>query len=232
MNSIVTKRVGVFSRRSLASAFALSCVLGLAFGVPASAQTSGPTTTTVGGAPGSIAGRVTAQDTGQPIAGICASASQVGGTGVTSAKTGSDGTYTITGVAPDRYKVKFHDCTNAAYADQFFNGKADNVSADVLTIAAGQHLSGINAVMTRTVAPTAGTPSGTPSVTGSKPSTGGATSRGPGTAARPLVSPTGLARTGRPIGLMTLVALLLVAGGSALVVLAGSEGGAVEPRQS
>jgi len=213
-------------------AVVLGALVALMFGSAASAQTGSTTTSTPTGPPGSITGRVTAAGTGQPIAGICASASQIGGPAVTSAKTGSDGTYTISGVAPGRYHLKFHDCTNNAFADQFFNNKSDNLSADVLTVAAGKTLSGINAVMTRTSTPTTtgtgtgtgtGVGTGTGTGTGTTAGTGGAP-KAPGATPGPVVSKTGLARTGRSTGLLTLAGAGLLLAGGLLVLLAGRRG--------
>lgn len=212
-------------------AVVLGALVALMFGSAASAQTSGSTTTsTPTGPPGSITGRVTAAGTGQPIAGICAAAAQIGGPAVTSAKTGADGTYTISGVAPGRYRLKFHDCTNNAFADQFFNNKSDAGSADVLTVAAGKTLSGINAVMTRTSTPTTtgtGTGTGAGSGTGTTAGIGGAT-KASGPTPGPVVSKTGLARTGRSTGLLTLAGAGFLLGGGLLLLLAGPRAGRPE----
>lgn len=222
-NTVSLWRSGTASRHVGGATWAvvLGAVAALMFGSAAGAQTPGSTTTsTPTGPPGSITGRVTAGDTGQPIAGICASASQIGGPAVTSARTGSDGTYAISGVTPGRYRVKFHDCTHNAFADQFFNNKSDNTSADVVTVAAGKTLGDINAVMARTTtATTAGTGTGAPRTAGS-----GGTTKASGTPPRPVVSKTGLARTGRSTGLLILSGAVLLLVGGVLLVLSRPRG--------
>lgn len=61
---------------------------------------------------------------------------------------GAGGDYTIGGLLPGFYKVRFRDCgTGQNLATAFYDSKADLGSADVITVAAGQITTGINVTM-------------------------------------------------------------------------------------
>ena len=64
------------------------------------------------------------------------------------------GVYSITGVGPGSYKVGFSEEPEAEFADgydtQFYPGQTSLASAATITATAGQPLSGIDAVLTRT----------------------------------------------------------------------------------
>ena len=102
-----------------------------------------------------ISGTVTAAQGGAPLAGICVfSLPIVTGQGVVpigefGIQSGPQGGYTITGLTPGEYTVNFSGgCgSTGSYAPQDYNNKAVPAAADTVTLAAGQHATGINAAM-------------------------------------------------------------------------------------
>lgn len=110
---------------------------------------AGQSNTNVGavlGDGGSISGTVT--DVGStPLADICVSATPVGdgvGGGDT---TVADGTYTIAGLDPGSYVVKFEDCTSSAHATEYYDDAADFAGADPVTVAREQDVPAVNAAL-------------------------------------------------------------------------------------
>ncbi len=72
-----------------------------------------------GGATGSISGVVTSAASGRPLAGVCVSTPTTvgpGGDSGTSARTREDGSYELTGLAPDDYEVRFATCEGSPEA--------------------------------------------------------------------------------------------------------------------
>ncbi|MGD0882985.1 MAG: carboxypeptidase regulatory-like domain-containing protein, partial [Acidimicrobiales bacterium] len=109
------------------------------------------------GSTGSISGTVTAADGGAALAGICVTATPPGGeTG--SATTASDGSYTISGLAPNSYSVEFSiGCGNTGnYAPQWWDGAASQTSGTPVSITGGSTIGSIDAQLV-----TGGTISGT-----------------------------------------------------------------------
>jgi hypothetical protein len=108
------------------------CLLGLA--APALAR-----------ADGTISGVVT--DVAQtPIAGVCIAADEPGNQDF-SAQTAADGSYAID-VPAGSYVVAFSACdTNQNFVTQWYPNQADESSAQPISVAEGQTVSGINAMM-------------------------------------------------------------------------------------
>lgn len=112
---------------------------------------------------GQITGTVT-DSSGQPVAGVCASTA--GPSGESSQPSDASGHYVIQDLASGTAKVLFHECDNGAanWADQWYNDKPDEASADPVTVTAGQVTTGIDAAMYKagsisgTVTDTAGNP--------------------------------------------------------------------------
>jgi len=134
-----------------------STVNGTAFGSPYGAGLSGWQTLaggaslTISLAPGSLHGTVVDADTSQPVANICVYLYAVAGSGASYATcSGSDGTYTVSGVAPGQYDVAFSD-PSGLFDTQWFSGRASQAAEDAagqsVTVAVGQTVSGINAAM-------------------------------------------------------------------------------------
>ncbi|MDR2985702.1 MAG: carboxypeptidase regulatory-like domain-containing protein, partial [Nocardiopsaceae bacterium] len=102
-----------------------------------------------------ISGTVTAAKNGTPVAGVCVfPLPQFTGQGFAvidaiGVPSGPDGAYTITGLPPGKYAVKFSGgCgSKGSYAPQNYNNEAVPAVADTVTLTAGQHATGINAAM-------------------------------------------------------------------------------------
>ena len=60
--------------------------------------------------------------------------------------TASDGTYTVSGLAPNSYTVEF-DPVGQDYVDQFYNDETEIGSADTINVAAGSTQNGIDATL-------------------------------------------------------------------------------------
>jgi protocatechuate 3,4-dioxygenase beta subunit len=101
-----------------------------------------------------ISGTVTAAKGGAPVGGICVLALPVfTGQGVHEFANVSisnpQGGYTVTGLPTGKYAVNFSGgCGNkGSYAPQNYNNEAAPAAADTVTLATGQHATGINAAM-------------------------------------------------------------------------------------
>jgi Carboxypeptidase regulatory-like domain len=101
-----------------------------------------------------ISGTVTAAQAATPLAGICVfvlpvstGAGLVAGGGVTTSR--PNGSYSTTGLKPGTYTVNFSGgCGNkGSYAPQAYSNEAIPAAADKITLAAGQHATGIDAAM-------------------------------------------------------------------------------------
>jgi len=104
---------------------------------------------------GKISGRVTAGDTGEPLSGIGVSAYDSTGKDVQYASTDSSGNYTITGLSPGNYRVRFYGVciyfsdsrTTKTYFGEYYNDKLSLATADWVPVTAPNTTSGIDAVL-------------------------------------------------------------------------------------
>jgi hypothetical protein len=99
-----------------------------------------------------ISGRVTSQSSGLGIGEINVNAYDSMGTQVGTGTTDGSGNFQVKGLATGSYKLEFNPFAyNSKYAGsyirEYFNNKADIVSADALAVTAGQTLSGVNAIL-------------------------------------------------------------------------------------
>ncbi|MCP3909875.1 MAG: hypothetical protein GY713_02875 [Actinomycetia bacterium] len=78
---------------------------------------------------GSISGTVTEEGTGVPLAGIDVWANTPGLTHYTTTTTAADGTYTLTGLPPDTYRVGFYDSSSPGHVYEYYVDAADFLSA-------------------------------------------------------------------------------------------------------
>lgn len=90
---------------------------------------------------GSIAGIVTREDDGEPVAGVFVTAA---GPGYGYAETASDGSYTITGLAPGEYDVRFEP-NDIALVAEYWNGTYDWADATPVAVRSGETTSSIDA---------------------------------------------------------------------------------------
>ena len=105
--------------------------------VSSSAQTTANMTLS---AAGSITGTVTSASTAGTLENICVSAYTSGRSAAGSAVTGTLGTYTLGGLAPGSYDVRFSDCSGSGYATMWYSatGAVAGVSqATAVTVASG-----------------------------------------------------------------------------------------------
>jgi hypothetical protein len=124
----------------------LAAVAALAIGTLGFVMTAGPAAAAT---TGTITGTVTAAAGGAPIAGVCVSASQQGGSSSFTATTGSTGTYSIPGLAPGAYEVEFGGCAPLPgnYLVQWYVGASSPATATPVTVAAGRTKGKINAAL-------------------------------------------------------------------------------------
>ena len=101
-------------------------------------------------ADGGISGTVTAASGGRPLTGICVRAiPQTAGRGA-SFTVASGGRYSLTGLAPGRYRVRFSSgCGASGYATQWWKDAGSAARATVVTIRADTVSAGIDAALAR-----------------------------------------------------------------------------------
>ncbi len=112
--------------------------------------TAGPAATGVNAdlaADGSISGKVTGAG-GSPLSGVCVAAiGTAAGSGPVAESTAS-GTYTIGGLVPGSYVVRFASgCGAAGYRTQWWQDASSRGTAKIITVAPGSALTGISASM-------------------------------------------------------------------------------------
>ena len=101
-------------------------------------------------ADGGISGTVTAASGGRPLTGICVRAIPLtAGRGASFTVTGG-GRYSLTGLAPGRYRVRFRSgCGASGYATQWWKDAGSAARATVVTIRADAVSAGIDAALAR-----------------------------------------------------------------------------------
>ncbi|MFA9272204.1 MAG: carboxypeptidase regulatory-like domain-containing protein, partial [Baekduiaceae bacterium] len=84
---------------------------------------------------------------GAPLKDICVNALPVGSGGPSpgSARTSADGRYTVTGLATATYRLWFSSCGTANYVAEWWNNKASQLTADDITLTAGDTATGYDA---------------------------------------------------------------------------------------
>ncbi len=97
---------------------------------------------------GTIAGTVTDDPSGDPIAGVWVIAITTTGHIVGGAATAPDGTYTINGLSPASYRITFVD-PNHGHTQEYWDNKTDYPTSDPITITAGTTTT-TNAALTTT----------------------------------------------------------------------------------
>jgi hypothetical protein len=100
---------------------------------------------------------VTGDATGDPLAGMRVNASSVSGSGYGFARTDASGNYTIGGLPSNSFKVTFFDCSSGVYVSEFYNGKRDLGSADLVSVSLGATTAGIDAALAVVGSPITGT---------------------------------------------------------------------------
>lgn len=94
----------------------------------------------------SLSGKITSPG-GAPLQDICVNALPVADNGPSpgQARTGADGRYTVTGLATATYHLWFSSCGAANSVAEWWNNKADQTTADSITLAAGDTATGYDA---------------------------------------------------------------------------------------
>ncbi len=134
--------MGTSPSRLVVSFLAALAIAVAAAGLPAvAAEGEDPT-------PGGISGTVTGSG-GEAVAGVSVLARTESGELATPAPatTGAGGTYTITGLPPGRYRIRFAPGPGSPYVGQYYANQTQWCLADGITLDAGQELTGINAVL-------------------------------------------------------------------------------------
>ena len=96
---------------------------------------------------GSITGVVTDALSGAPASSVDVSLYDASGALTTSGSTDAAGRYAISGLATGDYRVDFTAAGGLAYDEQFYNTKTTLVSANPVTVTAGQTSADVNAAM-------------------------------------------------------------------------------------
>ena len=91
-----------------------------------------------------VSGRATGS-AGTPLAGICVTAMSTTFGWGGSAQTDSSGAYTIQGLSPGTYKVKFYPCGSGDYLMQWYSQRTSWTSADSITVTANEVRTGVDA---------------------------------------------------------------------------------------
>jgi hypothetical protein len=100
------------------------------------------------GTDGTITGSVTGT-ANAPLTGICVSAIPTARYLSPVYATSSGGTYTLSGLAPGRYRLEFQSgCGATGWAAQWWKDAGSRKTATVLSVVPGSVLNGINAAMT------------------------------------------------------------------------------------
>jgi hypothetical protein len=94
----------------------------------------------------SISGTVTEASTGLPRDEVTACAEAVHGSGYC-VGVPEDGEYSITGLEPDEYRVSFQPAFNSGYVRQYYQGTIYYSDATLITLGAGDEVTGINAAI-------------------------------------------------------------------------------------
>lgn len=95
-------------------------------------------------ASGTVRGTVTRVDTGAPVAGAQVFVGSEGST-----TTGADGTYAVEGVTPGDHRIGFYGPAGSGLSNEYWNDAQDWQDADVVTVAPGATVTGIDAALER-----------------------------------------------------------------------------------
>jgi hypothetical protein len=99
------------------------------------------------GTDGTISGSVTGPASA-PLTGICVRAVPVSRSASTLFATSSQGTYTLAGLPPGRYRVEFRSgCGLSEFKAQWWNASRSETRATVIKVGPGKVVSNISAVM-------------------------------------------------------------------------------------
>jgi Carboxypeptidase regulatory-like domain len=96
---------------------------------------------------GEVSGTVTNASTHAPLQHVLVSVYDSEGNAVGSDTTDASGNYAVSGLAPESYRIGFEAGAKGNYVAQFYSGKASLESADPISVAAGQSLSGIDVAL-------------------------------------------------------------------------------------
>ena len=92
---------------------------------------------------GTIAGILTDESTGAPIAGECVEVWDTSGNSVVFSQTNSDGTYVAGPLQTGTYKIEFPSC-QALYFPEWYHNRPDIGSADLVSVVLSHQTGGIN----------------------------------------------------------------------------------------
>ena len=117
---------------------AAAATLMLTGAVSAAAEDVAPT--------GTISGTVTRESDGMPVTGVAVFVSDVDGGFSHNGLTGANGAYSVTGLEAGEYTARFApEGTGSGLLSEYWDGAADRASAQRITVADGDAITGINA---------------------------------------------------------------------------------------
>jgi Carboxypeptidase regulatory-like domain len=97
-------------------------------------------------ADGSVSGTVTSAASGKPVANVAVKVYESGEGHIASALSGSNGAYTVSGLAPGSYEIEFVPPSDE-YLTQYYGGVASLEAESPVAVGAGKATTGINAAL-------------------------------------------------------------------------------------
>lgn len=97
-----------------------------------------------------ITGVVTVADSGTPVPGVAVYARTPDGDIAAESRTNGNGSYTLAQLTPSSYRVAFfqeREPTDPIYQSEYFDNRAWQIDGDLLTVAAGDVISNVNAAL-------------------------------------------------------------------------------------
>ena len=110
----------------------------------------GQVTSNINGAldPGAtLSGRVSAEDTALPLPDVSVMIYDSSDNRLDTTETNATGIYTFTKLAAAGYRIEFDTAGDSAYFGEFYDAKSDLASADMVLVASGETITGIDATL-------------------------------------------------------------------------------------
>lgn len=136
------------SAQSYQASFTFDAVAGMTYYIQAGGFFGDTGSLTLGVfQPGGIEGTVSVAGFEDP-AYACIAAYDADGLAVASSYSDDDGSYALYGLRPGDYTIRFSPCGGIRFATEWYNDKPSRETADVVTVATGTTITGIDAILT------------------------------------------------------------------------------------